>query len=1253
MEKGKENEGEREKGEANNSLVTSDVFHKDIDNLLDFIERLKNRRDQIALDIDEDENLTFMSSFFQLFYFIPGGLDAEISCILYEFHDLVQSLFHQSGHEILRKLTDDVAPCLLGKMESCLSSYHNSEPSATMTEDQLVELFNALLVYLHDQSKLFAELICPLKTEYEVLQNVCGNLRDFHGLKVNGYIEYETIEYVLSQFQLMAERVRHFCFAFLAYQFDMIDDAPQVKLAHLLLEIVPVQLEVMHICCTNLKASKSAEVGHFNKQLLEASPDILREYLIHLQEHRVDVITASTAAQNIHVMIEFLLIILTDVPKDIIHHDKLFVFFSHVVARSREISILVRNSEENSRNEENTNETSCASLDLLRNIDFLKEDLKHVFLKAREDSYQLCFPKSDGSLFMNLLLINLNGLLNSNAYAVTLIKEEIGLVKEYLQFIRPFFGNVEQELNRDLWTRVLDVAYEAEHVINSILVRDHGLLQLIFLLPDAVEKIKLIKKEVQENMSLIVVHSTNKPVERRSSKKQVGQIIVGFEEEKNLIISQLTNRLAELDVISIIGMPGAGKTTLAYKVFNDKSVTSHFDIRAWCTVDQEYDSKKVLRKIFNQVTGLDAEFTEDFDVYDELRKRLHRRRYLIVLDDLWDTKAWDELTMPFQDFQIGSRIILTSREKKVALYGKRHSDPLNLRLLRQEESWELLEKKVFGEESCPDELKDVGEEIALKCEGLPLTLDLIGGVIAKMEKKEDLWLEVLNNLKSFKNEVEVMEVIELSYDHLLDHLKPCLLYLASYPKDEDIQISQLKDLWSAEGFVELNDKKSVEEVSESYVDELISSSLVILFNERGIRDPSIRIHDLVHDFCSRKAEKEKLFGFVGSSDPSSSSDLMPQGMTIHYDGPERNFVMFSPEKKNPYVKHLLSLKVVDMDEFRKPNNLPENCHLRHLRLLKRLELLGITLADSLLNEIGMLVHLRCLNIRTEARAFPPSFANLLNLETLVVDNGPSAMVISPSIWSLPKLRHVRMNSFFLFEPTIDKPTVLEEESKLESLRILHNPTIFCLEDRKGIFKRFPNLRSLKFRISIPRNFSSDAIKEQICFPRLDVLNELEEVSAFLDYFWYISPDTHQWDIHFPWSLKKLELSRFYLTSDSLSRIARLPTLQELYLQSLTIQGKEWNAEEVTFHSLRLLKLAWVSFSEWQVGEESFPVLEELQLRLCTELTEIPESFGDITSLKSITLDSNPQLEDSALRIKEYVSEMTGEDKLELKYSFRS
>ncbi|KAM3345149.1 hypothetical protein P3S68_024858 [Capsicum galapagoense] len=135
-------------------------------------------------------------------------------------------------------------------------------------------------------------------------------------------------------------------------------------------------------------------------------------------------------------------------------------------------------------------ETSSASLNLLENIELLKEDLKNVFLKAPEEPSQLCYP-------LNLLLRNLNDFLNSNAYSVVLIKEEIHRVKKDLEDIRSFFG-------------------KAEHAINSILARDHGLFQLIFLLPDTMEKITQVKKEVQEkiskNMRIIFANSPNKPV---------------------------------------------------------------------------------------------------------------------------------------------------------------------------------------------------------------------------------------------------------------------------------------------------------------------------------------------------------------------------------------------------------------------------------------------------------------------------------------------------------------------------------------------------------------------------------------------------------------------------------------------------------------------------------------------------------------------------------------------------------------------
>nr|AAC32253.1 disease resistance gene homolog Mi-copy1 [Solanum lycopersicum] len=1186
----------------------------------------------------------------------------QLSCSDFEQFEDIMTRKRQEVENLLQPLLDDdVFTSLTSNMDDCISLYHRSYKSdAIMMDEQL----DFLLLNLYHLSKHHAEKIFPGVTQYEVLQNICGNIRDFHGLIVNGCIKHEMVENVLPLFQLMADRVGHFLWDDQTDEDSRLSeldedeqndrDSRLFKLAHLLLKIVPVELEVIHICYTNLKASTSAEVGLFIKQLLETSPDILREYLIPLQEHMVTVITPSTSgARNIHVMMEFLLLILSDMPKDFIHHDKLFDLLDRVGVLTREVSTLVRDLEEEPRNKEGNNQTNCATLDLLENIELLKKDLKHVYLKAL-DSSQCCFPMSDGPLFMHLLHIHLNDLLDSNAYSIALIKEEIELVKQDLKFIRSFFVDAEQGLYKDLWARVLDVAYEAKDVIDSIIVRDNGLLHLIFSLPITIKKIKLIKEEISaldENIpkdrGLIVVNSPKKPVERKSLTTD--KITVGFEEETNLILRKLTSGSADLDVISITGMPGSGKTTLAYKVYNDKSVSSRFDLRAWCTVDQGCDEKKLLNTIFSQVSDSDSKLSENIDVADKLRKQLFGKRYLIVLDDVWDTTTWDELTRPFPESKKGSRIILTTREKEVALHGKLNTDPLDLRLLRPDESWELLEKRAFGNESCPDELLDVGKEIAENCKGLPLVADLIAGVIAGREKKRSVWLEVQSSLSSFilNSEVEVMKVIELSYDHLPHHLKPCLLYFASFPKDTSLTIYELNVYFGAEGFVGKTEMNSMEEVVKIYMDDLIYSSLVICFNEIGYA-LNFQIHDLVHDFCLIKARKENLFDQIRSSAPS---DLLPRQITIDCDEEEHfglNFVMFDSNKKRHSGKHLYSLRIIG-DQL--DDSVSDAFHLRHLRLLRVLDLHTsfIMVKDSLLNEICMLNHLRYLSIDTQVKYLPLSFSNLWNLESLFVSTNRSILVLLPRILDLVKLRVLSVDACSFFDMDADESILIAEDTKLENLRILTELLISYSKDTKNIFKRFPNLQLLSFELKESWDYST----EQHWFSELDFLTELETLSVG-----FKSSNTNDsgssvatnrpWDFHFPSNLKILWLREFPLTSDSLSTIARLPNLEELSLYHTIIHGEEWNmGEEDTFENLKFLNFNQVSISKWEVGEESFPNLEKLKLRGCHKLEEIPPSFGDIYSLKSIKIVKSPQLEDSALKIKEYAEDMRGGDELQI------
>ncbi|XP_055832105.1 putative late blight resistance protein homolog R1A-3 [Solanum dulcamara] len=1261
MEKGKDNEGEREKlQEANNSSVLFSALRKDIANVLDFLERLKNEENQKALEKLKSE-LAFICTYIQLSYSDLEQFEDVMNVKGQEVENLLQSILYDIDNNVGCKYDmHHVLASLRANIGHCISSHHHSKSSATMLEEQL----NFLLLNLHHLSKFLAEQKFPLETQYEILQNVCGNMKDFHGLIVNGCVEHEIVEYVLPQFQLMAERVGLFLWESLRQsglsdldEDDQTDeDSHLIMLEHLLLKIVPIELEVMDICYTHLKSSTSAEVGRFIKQLMEISPDILREYLNHLQEHMVAVIKPSISrARDIHVMMEFLLIILTDMPTDLINHDTFFDLLARVGALTKEVSTLVWGLEEKSMKKESTNETDRTTLDLLNDIELLKGDLRHVYLKS-PDSPQSCFPMSDGPLFMHLLLRHLKDLLDSNAYSIDLVKEETGLVKEDLEFIRSFFANIEEELYKDLWARVLNLAYEAKDVIDSIIVRDNGLLHLIFSLPITIKKIKLIKEDISyllekipKNKSLIVVNTPKKPVESKSLT--TGKIIVGFEEETNLIIRKLTTGPAYLDVIPITGMPGSGKTTLAYKVYNDKRVSSHFDLRAWCTVDQKYGEKNLLNRIFNQVNGSDSKSNENIDVADKLRKQLYGKRYLIVLDDVWDTTTWDELTRPFPVVEKRSRIILTTREKKVALHGMIHTDPLNLRLLRSEESWELLEKRAFGNESCPDDLLDVGKEIAQNCKGLPLVADLIAGVVARKEKKKTVWLEVRNNLSSFilNSEVEVMKVIELSYDHLPHHLKSCFLYLASVPKDTAMEIGLVKDLWRAEGLVEQTEMKSVDEVMKVYLDNLISSSLVIPFNKIG-DDPTLQLHDLVHDFCLIKARKEKLFDSISSSSPSSSSDLMPRIVTI--DNIEllelNDLVLFDSNKKRHSGKHLYSLRINGDKLY---DRLSDTFHLRHLRLLRVLVLDEslIEVKDSLLNEICMLNHLRFLCIGTEVKSLPLSFSNLWNLEMLMMSNKGSTLVLLPRIWDLVKLRVLFISACSFFDLDADESILIAEDTKLESLRELGNLKLSYSKDTEDIFERFPNLQDLRIDLKESWDYST----EQYWFPKLDFLTELEDLtvafeSSNINDSGSSAATKRPWEFHFPASLKQLELFDFPLTSDSLSTIARLPNLEYLTLQNTIIQGGEWNmGEEDTFENLKFLNLDEVTLAKWEVGEESFPVLEKLVLWGCSELEEIPPCFGDIYSLKIIKVEYNRQLKDSAMMIKQYVEDTTGEDKLEV------
>ncbi|MCD7456845.1 hypothetical protein HAX54_033328 [Datura stramonium] len=186
-------------------------------------------------------------------------------------------------------------------------------------------------------------------------------------------------------------------------------------------------------------------------------------------------------------------------------------------------------------------------------------------------------------------------------------------------------------------------------------------------------------------------------------------------------------------------------------------------------------------------------FDEEADdvLADKLCQQLFGTRYLILIDDIWETSAWDDLKLWFHDANNGSRIILTTRHYDVASHAKHDTDPL-----------------------------DVGKRIAQKCGGLPLSIVLVAGTLGRLEKKKHCWEQVAADLGP--------------------HI---------HAQSEDTW------LWISEGFVKSQMEKLLEDIAKEYLENLADRNLVVVAKKSvDGKIKACRIHHLLLEFCREKAK---------------------------------------------------------------------------------------------------------------------------------------------------------------------------------------------------------------------------------------------------------------------------------------------------------------------------------------------------------------------------------------------------------------
>ncbi|XXG51498.1 hypothetical protein AAC387_Pa03g0047 [Persea americana] len=640
-------------------------------------------------------------------------------------------------------------------------------------------------------------------------------------------------------------------------------------------------------------------------------------------------------------------------------------------------------------------------------------------------------------------------------------------------------------------------------------------------------------------------------------------------------------------------MGGAGKTTLAKKVYRD--VKNIFNCHAFIYLSQQYTIKDVLIRIIECTMSLPREHIEKLneeDMGEKLSAYLRRKRYLVVIDDIWTTEAWEILKRILPDDSNKSRVMLTTRNKEVALRADRLSPPHEMRLLSDREGWELFMKRIFPDgNACPSDVEETGRQILAKCHGLPLAIAVLGGLLSTRDVTLSEWSKVLKSVAwhlSENTDDPCREILALSYYDLPHYLKPCFLYFGLFPEDSEIRSKKLIKLWIAEGFIMQRGDVVLEDVAEDYLNELISRSMIQAASRRCDGSVSTcRIHDLLRDLSISEAVPNNFFT-IGSDIEANSSSTRVRRLALYPDtemhktinrsiATLRSILNFSKDKTNLGKLLKISGKLTRV--------LDAQTGLTEMELPKK---------------IGEFVHLRYLNSRYSGiNSLSISIGNLFYLQTLELGG---VGTLPNAVWDLERLRHLHAYGYDI-----------DGHPRLNNLR---NIQTLCLEAGSWIkdgLHKLTNLRKLGIRecrishhkvlfYSIEKLCSLRSLK----FIRGGSISSLKSFAhqshlykMYLDGQIEKLPD-------FPPNLAKLTLSNSQLKQDAIAILEKLPHLRILILRGGSYCSKQMICSSEGFPQLEFLELKALVLEEWIVEEGAMSSLKNVKIYRCDSLKTFPE-----------------------------------------------
>ncbi|XP_010249725.2 PREDICTED: disease resistance protein RPM1-like [Nelumbo nucifera] len=733
-----------------------------------------------------------------------------------------------------------------------------------------------------------------------------------------------------------------------------------------------------------------------------------------------------------------------------------------------------------------------------------------------------------------------------------------------------------------------------------------------------------------------------------------------FVEEKDILgidrnVKQLEEWLLQEEevnqrkVISVVGMGGLGKTTLVKRVY--KKVEACFDCFAWLNVSQTYEMKDILIRMLEEFYSSRKEPTPNAVETmneDKLREKIHKylqeKRYVLVLDDIWDIHVWEGLkhALPVAGF---GKIVFTTRVENVAFPLDENCHVHKLGVLPHEIAWELFCRKAFHtitpQGKCPQYLHRFADAMLRKCNGLPLAVVALGSLMSKKGMPLIEWRNVLENLDWELNHNQDLEqlnrVLLTSYNHLPPQLKYCFLYCALFPENTEIEREKLIRLWVAEGLIEEHPRKTPEEVANDYFIQLIDRSMLqaIVSDFDGGCLKACKMHGLMRDVAIHMFEKEE-FGMV-ITQQNNETERGCRRVAIH-DTPA---IEFSSTMSKWNIRSLL---VFGKGEAALSS--VNRIIWRGAKLLRVLDLEGVKIA-SLPEDVGDFIHLRYLGLkRTHIKELPASLQKLRVLETLDVRYTNLRSLPRGIIW-LQQLRHLLFHSRrhslpiplgarslkrlqTLHGMRTDKNTV-RELGHLTQLRTLFIGEVGSGGEHSG--ELFQAIKKMKHLCCLTLTSSRDIKLEleslsphPIYLEELTLEGRIEQSSM-----WFASLNC----------LRLLHLSHSKLKEDPLSTLCQLPNLDTLFLLD-AYAGKRMGCSG-TGCFRRLSKMVIVGLKEleeWSPIEQgTMQCLRSIVIATCPKLAKLPRGFQYLSALEKLELGE--MLEEFVDRLR---SDRAGEDR---------